>query len=147
MTIPQRIHAGTLPAAVVARSADHIAFLDHEPVARGHTLVCPVRRVGSIFELSDPERLAFLNFAEKVERAIRRALNPPGISQFMNDGPFNELGHLHLHLVPRFKDDGFTWITPHCRPHTVLELEPLAGELGHLFTILDAARAAGPGGL
>ncbi len=129
MTIPQQTHAEALVGAIVARTKDHIAFLDHEPVTKGHTLVCPVRQVGSIFDLSAEEQVAFLNFAESVELAIRKVLNPLGISQFMNDGPFNELGHLHLHLVPRYVDDGFTWSAPHCRMHSVSELEPLAQEL------------------
>ena len=129
MTIPQQIHAGTLPGAIVARTGEHIAFLDHEPVTVGHTLVCPVRHVASIFDLSPEERLEFLNFAERVELMIRGALQPLGISQFMNDGPFNELDHLHLHLVPRYADDGFTWSTPGCRSHSITELEEVAEKL------------------
>jgi diadenosine tetraphosphate (Ap4A) HIT family hydrolase len=55
VTIPQQIHAGSLVGAIVLRTDDHIAFLDHEPVTTGHTLVCPVRQVDSIFDLSDKE--------------------------------------------------------------------------------------------
>lgn len=129
MTIPQQIHSGKLPAAIIARTENYIAFLDHEPITAGHALVCPVRQVASLFDLSQQERLDFLDFAEGVELAIRKTLNPIGISQLMNDGPFNELDHLHLHLVPRYRDDGFTWITPDCRKHTMPELEEVAKKL------------------
>jgi histidine triad (HIT) family protein len=128
-SIPQKIHAGTEPGAIVARTADHIAFLDHEPIATGHTLVCPVRNVTSIFDLSDVERIQFLDFAESVDKRLRETLNPVGISQIMNDGPFNELNHLHLHLIPRYHGDGFSWSTPFCRPHTISELEQTAKKI------------------
>ena len=130
VTIPQQIHAGTLNGAVVSRTDHYIAFLDHEPVTRGHTLVCPVRRVDSIFDLSSKERVDFLDFAEEVEALIRKILKPLGISQIMNDGPFNELGHLHLHLIPRYEDDGFAWTAAaNGRRHSIPELETIAQKL------------------
>ena len=129
MTIPQQVHAGELAGAVVARTGEFIAFLDHEPITLGHTLVCPARKVVSIFELSDAERLAFLAFAEGVDRAIRAVFQPLGITQLMSDGAMNELNHLHLHLVPRFEDDEFTWITPGCRKHSIEELDGVAEKI------------------
>ena len=92
-------------------------------------LVCPVKNVQSIFDLSRSEQADFLSFAGDVERLIRRALKPQGISQIMNDGLFNELGHLHLHLIPRYLDDGFSWITPNCRPHSLTELNEIAKQI------------------
>ena len=118
-----------MAAAVVARSDQHIAFLDHEPLTLGHTLVCPVRKVSSIFELSDGECSDLLRFAETVQKVIKTVLKPIGVSQIMNEGALNELDHLHLHLVPRYADDNFEWVAPGCRRHSVSELELIAKRL------------------
>ena len=47
----------------------------------------------------------------------------------MNDGPFNELGHLHLHLIPRYPNDSFRWVTPNCRLHSLSELIQIANQV------------------
>lgn len=129
MTIPQKIHAGVLPGAIVSQTPSYIAFLDHQPIAKGHVLVCPVRNVQSIFDLSPSEQIEFLRFAGDVEARIRKSFNPEGVSQIMNDGPFNELGHLHLHLIPRYPNDGFSWITPNCRHYSLSELIQIANQV------------------
>ena len=61
-----------------------------------------------------------------VQEKIRRALDPIGVSQIMNEGSINDFDHLHLHLVPRYDDDAFTWVSPGCRRHSVAELEAIA---------------------
>jgi len=129
VTIPQQIHAGEVPGVIIASDQHHLAFLDHEPVSPGHVLVCPVRQVVSIFELSDDERLAFLNFAEGVEDILRAGLEPAGVTQIMNDGPFNDLDHLHLHLIPRYENDGFEWIAKNWQKQSIEELQAVAAKL------------------
>jgi len=137
MTIPQQIHAGQFAAAILFRTEDHVAFLDHEPMTEGHTLVCPFRQVESIFDLSAEEREAFFRFAGQVEEAIRKTFDPLGMTQIMNDGPFNEFGHLHLHLIPRYESDGFSWAARDCRRHSVAELESQAEKIVRFLPLPD----------
>ena len=96
-TIFSRIAAGEIPSYKVAEDEKHFAFLDINPVAKGHTLVIPKREVDYIFDLSDQE-LAELNiFAKKVAKGLKKAIpcRKVGITVIGLEVP-----HAHIHLVP-----------------------------------------------
>ncbi len=86
-----------IPAYVVAESDTCIAFLDINPLAKGHTLVVPKQETDYIFDLS-PERLSDLMlFAQKVARAIDKCqfARRTGVAVIGLEVP-----HAHIHLVP-----------------------------------------------
>ncbi|ORT48596.1 HIT family hydrolase [Vibrio sp. qd031] len=108
-TIVQDICEGRLEAAIAYRSDLVIAFADHDPINRGHLLICPVQPYESLLDLpanvdEEIQRVAKVLYARVMEH-----YQPDGISFIQNNGAFNELTHYHLHLFPRYHGDQFGW--------------------------------------
>lgn len=96
-TIFTRIIDGEIPCYKVAEDDRHIAFLDINPVAPGHTLVVPKREESYLFNLSDSE-LADLNiFAKRVAKALEKAVPCKRIGVTVIG---LEVPHAHIHLIP-----------------------------------------------
>ncbi len=96
-TIFSRIVAGEIPSYKVAENADFYAFLDINPVAKGHVLVIPKREVDYFFDMDDKELAGIMQFAKRVAAAIKAAFPclKVGMSVIGVDVP-----HAHIHLVP-----------------------------------------------
>jgi histidine triad (HIT) family protein len=97
MTIFSKIIAGEIPSYKVAENDKFFAFLDINPMVKGHTLVIPKVEVDNLFDLS-PEYLSeILVFAQPLAKAIESAFecNRCGISVIGLEVP-----HAHIHLVP-----------------------------------------------
>ena len=88
---------GEIPSYKIAETADYYAFLDINPLAKGHTLVIPKNEVDYIFDLEDDEYLGLQLFAKKVSHAIKSviACNRIGVAVIGLEVP-----HAHIHLVP-----------------------------------------------
>jgi diadenosine tetraphosphate (Ap4A) HIT family hydrolase len=104
------IVAGRSPASIVYRDEDCMAFLDIKPVTPGHLLVVPIEHATHLADL-DPDigRTLFAR-AQALAAAIRRSdLHPEGINLHLADGEAagQEIFHVHLHVVPRYRGDGF----------------------------------------
>jgi histidine triad (HIT) family protein len=107
-----RIARGDLPAAVVARTPELVAFLDHRPVFKGHVLIAPVDHVDTLLDLPDALMAPLLTLARRVATALSEALGAQGTFVAMNNVVSQSVPHLHLHVVPRTKGDGlrgFFW--------------------------------------
>ncbi|HEV2930318.1 MAG TPA: HIT family protein [Propionibacteriaceae bacterium] len=107
-----QIAAGELDAAVVLRTEDVVAFLDHRPVFKGHVLVAPVRHVATLLELPADLMVPVMTAAQKVARAVVEALGAQGSFVAINNVVSQSVPHLHVHVVPRTKGDGlrgFFW--------------------------------------
>ena len=92
-----------------------LAFLDIKPVNEGHLLIVPKQHVALINELDDDTVSAMLVVAQRLNGALRQSgLRCEGVNYFLADGEASgqEVFHLHLHLFPRFRDDGFGFIFP-----------------------------------
>jgi histidine triad (HIT) family protein len=103
---------GRLDAAVVTRSAELIAFLDHRPVFKGHVLIAPLVHVDTLLDLSAELMTPLLTMAARVATALGDALEAQGTFVAMNNVVSQSVPHLHLHVVPRTKGDGlrgFFW--------------------------------------
>ena len=93
---------------------------DGFPISPGHTLVIPKRHIGSWFEITGDEQLALLDLLAKAKTVLQDEFNPDGSNIGINDGPAagQTVPHLHMHLIPRYKDDqgdprgGVRWIIP-----------------------------------
>lgn len=92
-----RIASGEIPSYKVAEDDRHFAFLDINPMARGHVLVIPRREVDYLFDLTPEEYGALMEFARKVALKIRRAIpcKRVGVAVLGMEVP-----HAHIHLVP-----------------------------------------------
>lgn len=86
-----------LPAHIIAEDEKFIAFLDINPIAKGHTLVVPKVEVDYIFDLDDTLLREIMIFAKLVSRGIQAAIPCVRIGVAIVG---LEVPHAHLHLVP-----------------------------------------------
>lgn len=96
-TIFSRIIAGEIPCYKVAENDKFFAFLDINPLAKGHTLVVPKKETDYIFDIEDAELGEMMVFAKKVAVAIRKTIPcvKVGVAVLGLEVP-----HAHIHLVP-----------------------------------------------
>ena len=97
MTIVSRIIAGEIPCYRIDEDEEFFAFLDINPLQKGHTLVVPKREVDYIFDLSDREIAAMQVFAKRIALAIKKAIPCVKVGECVLG---LEVPHAHIHLVP-----------------------------------------------
>jgi histidine triad (HIT) family protein len=105
-----RILAGELPGSVVYRDERVAAFMDIQPVNRGHILVVPIRHVAYLADVDAETAAHVMRVGQRVAAAIRKSgVRCVGVNLFLADGEAagQEVFHLHLHVFPRFAGDGF----------------------------------------
>lgn len=96
-TIFSRIVKGEIPCYEIAEDDRFFAFMDINPVAKGHTLVIPKREDDYIFNLEDDEIGGMMVFAKKVAKAIEKAVPCKRIGVAVIG---LEVPHAHIHLIP-----------------------------------------------
>ena len=97
MDIFSKIAAGEIPSYKCAENEKFYAFLDINPVAKGHTLVIPRREVDYIFDMNDDELAEFQLFAKQVAVALKKAFPCKKVAQVVLG---LEVPHAHIHLIP-----------------------------------------------
>jgi histidine triad (HIT) family protein len=105
-----KILVNELPASIVYRNESVAAFLDIRPVNRGHLLVVPNLHAETLADLPEPIAQEMMAVAQRLAGALRRAnLRCDGVNLFLADGAAagQEVPHVHLHVIPRNRDDGF----------------------------------------
>jgi len=103
-----KIVAKGIPASIVYEDGHAIAFLDASPRAPGHTLVVPRAHASAIKDLPDEEVGPLFLAVKKVSSLIIKALEADGITIGINQGGASGqvIDHLHIHIMPRFYNDG-----------------------------------------
>ncbi|WP_166925914.1 HIT domain-containing protein [Xanthomonas sp. 60] len=86
-----------------------ICFLDADPIAVGHVLICPKVHLADLVDLPINLVCRIFSLAKSVASAFAEVFESHGVSMIQNNGKFNELGHFHLHVFPRAVNDGFAW--------------------------------------
>ena len=96
-TIFSKIVKGEIPSYKVAESDRFYAFLDINPVSKGHTLVIPKSETDYIFDMESNELSDMVLFAQKVAKGIKAAIpcNRVGVAVLGLEVP-----HAHIHLIP-----------------------------------------------
>ena len=97
MSIFSKIAAGEIPSYKCAENDEFYAFLDINPLVKGHTLCIPRREVDYIFDMEDDEIARFQVFAKKVAKAIKTAFPCVKVGEAVLG---LEVPHAHIHLVP-----------------------------------------------
>ena len=97
MSIFSKIAAGEIPSYKCAENEQFYAFLDINPLVKGHTLVIPRREVDYIYDMDDEELAQFQLFAKRVALAIGRAFPCKKVAQVVLG---LEVPHAHIHLIP-----------------------------------------------
>lgn len=109
------IAKGRVQAAEVLAEGDQwVAFFPLDPATPGHTLIIPRTHFVNLWEIEPQLACVLMDAAIAVGRGIQAALEPDGMNLITSAGSAAEqtIFHLHLHLVPRWRDDGFGQIWP-----------------------------------
>ena len=110
MDIFSKIAAGEIPSYKCAENEKFYAFLDINPLVKGHTLVIPRREVDYIFDMDDDELAEFQVFAKKVAKAIKAAFPCKKVAEVVLG---LEVPHAHIHLVPMQSEADMRFTNPH----------------------------------
>lgn len=96
-TVFSKIIAGEIPAHIVAEDENFLAFLDVQPIVKGHVLVIPKIEVDYIFDLDDSTLSGLQLFAREVAKKIQRVVPciKVGVAVVGLEVP-----HAHMHLIP-----------------------------------------------
>jgi histidine triad (HIT) family protein len=108
-TIFSKIIAGEIPSYKVAEDERFYAFLDINPLVKGHTLVVPKQEVDYLFDLSDEDLAAMQVFAKKIAGAIRKAFPCLKVGEAVIG---LEVPHAHIHLIPIRKESDMLFSNP-----------------------------------
>jgi len=102
------IRDGKIPSFKVYEDERTMAFMDINPLNDGHLLVISKSHAPSLFEIADEDCTAVMLAAKRLATAVDRALQPPGLNVLQANGPaaVQSVPHYHLHVIPRWFDDG-----------------------------------------
>ena len=109
-TIFTQIINGEIPATKIYEDEITFAFLDANPVNPGHTLVIPKEEYKDIYEIPEDVLCNVAQTTKLLAPVIKKAVNADGLNiHNNNEAPAGQkVFHFHLHLIPRFKGDGYT---------------------------------------
>lgn len=107
MTLFDRIIAGDLAASFVHEDGLCVAFMDINPITRGHVLVVPRQSVPTLAQLDSATRGHLWEIAHSISLAQQRALGSGAQHLMINDGKAasQSVPHVHIHVIPRYRGD------------------------------------------
>lgn len=102
------IVAGDIPARTVYETDEVLAFLDANPLARGHTLVIPKTHAARVADLDGDRASALFDAVAELTPRVQEAVDADAANVGINDGEAagQEVPHVHAHVIPRFEGDG-----------------------------------------
>ena len=126
-----KIAAKEIPATIVYEDDDVLVFMDIGPIIKGHALVIPKQHYDPITDTPD-EILAKMHVtAKKIAAAQMNAFGADGVNIMQNNGKAagQEVEHIHVHVIPRFANDGHRWNWNPRKYDDVEEMNELAEKL------------------
>lgn len=87
-------------------------LLDIDPFSEGHVLILPKQHFIDWTDLDECTMQKVCEAVTSLSHALNKLYKPDGITICQNGGAFNDLTHFHMHVIPRFHHDGFTWSDP-----------------------------------
>ena len=99
---------GEIPTATLYEDEDFRVILDASPAAKGHALIIPKEHYANLYELDDELAAKALVLAKKMITKLTDVLGCDGYNIVQNNGEAagQTVYHFHLHMIPRYKDDG-----------------------------------------
>ena len=97
MSIFSKIIAGEIPAYKVAEDNNYLAFLDINPLQKGHVLVVPKKEVDYLFDLDNETYLGLFEFSKEVAIKIKKVIDCERVGMTVIG---LEVPHAHIHLIP-----------------------------------------------
>lgn len=107
-----KIIRGESESHLIFESDTLICILDIDPIHKGHVLIIPKIHRSSIDEIPILVLHEMMQLTQKIAHALKHVYNADGYSMMQNGGDFCDFGHFHLHIFPRYKQDGFGWTYP-----------------------------------
>lgn len=117
-TVFSRIIAGEIPCAKVYEDAHVFAFMDAGQVNPGHVIVATKQPFETLMDADDASAAALMVAARRIARAVEAAFGAEGVTVLQANRPagWQTVPHLHLHVLPRHKDDGVGLVWPRKEP-------------------------------
>ena len=94
-------------AYVVYENDKVVAFLDNDPINEGHILLVPKKHYLDIDEIPIDILNEIMKISKKIVNVLKKIYKLVGYSIMQNGGIFNDVGHYHMHIFPRYYNDGF----------------------------------------
>ncbi len=131
-----KVIKGELPSSKVYEDDVVLAFLDVNPINKGHVLVIPKEHQQFIADLDEKTLGKMMIIANKINKAIRSSeIKTEAVNLLLSDGEVagQEISHVHLHIIPRFRGDNFSFSFPNNESPTREDLDEISEEIkGHL---------------
>ena len=125
-----RILSRELPAAIVYEDELTFAFMDAGQLNPGHVLVATKQQFETILDVDEDTAAALFRTVHRVARAVQAAFEPEGLTILQANKPagWQTVPHLHVHVVPRYQDDGVGLVWPRKNP-PLEELRRIAAKI------------------
>ena len=108
-----KLRDGQIPSMKIFEDDKTLAFMDINPLNTGHCLIVTRTHAATIWDADVTDLKAAIATAKKMARALREAVKPDGLNMLQANGAaaFQSVPHFHLHLIPRWNNDGkgFDW--------------------------------------
>ena len=127
---------GTSPASWVYQDDTVVAFMDIQPITQGHMLVLPRELAVLITDINETAAMRTFRVARKLAAVARHTLGASGINIIVMDGEaaYQDVPHFHVHVIPRYPNDGFGLTFPRSYEHP-----PARAQLDAIAAALQAA--------
>ena len=130
-----KIRDGQIPSAKLYEDDRTFAIMDINPLNAGHCLVILKNHAPTLFDADPADLAAAVATAKKVGTAVKAAVKADGLNMMQANGAaaFQSVPHYHLHLIPRFTNDGkgFDWkLVPGTRDEIMANAEKIKAALG-----------------
>jgi len=128
-----KIAAGEIPSRVLHEDEQFRVLLDLAPVTRGHALILPKNHYANLYELPEDVAADVMKLAKKMAGTMTEKLGCTGFNLLQNNGEIagQTVKHFHLHLIPRYDEDG--------QSITMKPTSPSAAELDEVKEIITRA--------
>jgi histidine triad (HIT) family protein len=124
---------GNEPASFTYQDDTVVAFMDVQPITHGHMLVVPREHAVLMADLNETVAMRSFRVARQLASVARARLGATGVNLFVADGEtaFQDVPHFHVHVIPRYANDGFglTFPDAYSRPPSRAELETIASAI------------------
>ena len=109
-----RIVSRDVPSYILTEDEDCLAFMDINPVAPGHVLIISKHHAENIFDIPAPTLQRIMPVVQRVAQAVNAVFLPDGINLLQANGPgaAQSVPHFHIHVVPRWSNDGLAMNWP-----------------------------------
>lgn len=126
-----KIVKNEIPSHKIYEDEDTLVFLDIQPLTKGHCLVIPKKHYQDIFDINENDLKKVIVSAKNISEKIKKTLKADGIriSQSNGKAAGQDIMHFHMHIIPRYKNDGISMSevkTAHPQNADSIELQKLA---------------------